>query len=136
MKWTKEDFLETEGLLAGASINQIESVERELHITFPHDFREFLLYADGGHIAQKRFIIYSVGEGLHPAETLLAANKRQESDFPLLLFGRDAWENFGFLKEDLSGEFCPVYMYLHEEEEVVRIADSFKDFVKWMFARK
>ena len=122
-------------LLPGADPAAIEAVEAELGTELPQEFVEFLLWADGGQIAQKRFIVYSAGAGIHPAETLLAANRGRDTAFPLILVGREAEEEFGFRKSDLSAQTAPVYFFRHDEEDLDKVAGSFREFVKWMFKR-
>lgn len=121
------------GLLPGADAAVIKTVEAELGTTLPQEFVDFLLWADGGLIAHERFIIYSAGAGIHPAETLLAANRDRGEDFPLILVAREAEEEFGFRKSDLPAQSAPVYVYLHEWDEIEKIAGSFREFVAWMF---
>jgi len=121
------------GLLPGADAATIQAVEAEIGMKLPQEFVEFLLWADGGQIAQKRFIVYSAGAGIHPAETLLAANRGHDTAFPLILVGREAEEEFGFRKSDLPARVAPVYFYRHDEDGLDRIAGSFSEFVEWMF---
>jgi len=113
----------------------VQAVEECLGVALPQEFASFLLWADGGQIAQRRFIIYSVGTGIHPSETLVSANRGREADFPLLLAGRESEEEFGFKKEDLPCASAPVYFYVHDEDRLDKIAQSFRAFVQWMFKR-
>jgi hypothetical protein len=133
MLWPKDFVPDPQGLLPGGSPETITKVETTLSMSLPKEFAEFLLWADGGCIANNRFIIYSAGKGTDPSETLVAANTCREPDFPLLLVGRDSQEEFGFRKEDLPANSCSVYFYLHEEGRLDKVADSFKDFVRWIF---
>lgn len=133
MTWPAEIVPDRTGLLPGASPATITAVETQLDIRFPQELIEFLLWADGGQIARKRFIIYSAGAGIHPAETLLSANRGCEAAFPLLLVGREAEEEFGFKKSDLLAQTSPVYFYRHDEDDLDKIAGSFREFIEWMF---
>ena len=133
MTWPAEVVADCTGLLPGASQATITAVETQLGVRFPEEFVEFLLWADGGQIAKKRFIIYSAGNGIHPSETLLQANAHTPPDFPLLVVGRESEEEFGFKKTDLPAPSCPIYFYAHEECCLDRTADSFRNFVEAMF---
>jgi hypothetical protein len=121
------------GLLPGADAVIVQSVEAELGMRLPQEFVDFLLWADGGQIAQRRFIVYSAGAGIHPSETLLAANRGRDAGFPLILVGREAEEEFGFKKSDLPSRSAPVYFYRHDEDGLDKVAGSFREFVEWMF---
>lgn len=118
------------GLLPGAPAGLLDEVQSKLGVTFPEDFREFLLWRDGGQIADGHFIVFSAGGGLHPMETLLANNSNAPADFPLFAVGRDASNYFGFRKQDMTAYPCPVCFFLHEEDEQDKVAESFRDAVE------
>ena len=122
------------GLLGPASERDIHNAEDTLNLRLPKQFQEFLLWADGGILPGERVIIYSAGIGIHPEETLIAANKNRQCEEPLLFFAREAEEEFVFKIEDIELENCPVYVYQHEEGTLKIIADSFVSFVKWAIA--
>ena len=126
---------DSSGLLPGTDAATIQAVEAELGTKLPGEFVEFLLWADGGQIAQRRFIVYAAGAGIHPGETLLTANRGRDAAFPLILVGREAEEEFGFKKSDLPAQTAPVYFYRHDEDDLDKIAGSFCEFVEWMFKR-
>lgn len=123
-----------EGLLGPASEQDVHNVEDILNLRLPKQFREFLLWADGGLLPGERVIIYSAGIGIHPDETLIAANKNRQCDEPLLFFARESGEEFVFKVEDIELGKDPVYLYQHEEGTTKSIADSFISFVKWAIA--
>lgn len=132
MSW--DDYVpDRSGLLPGADAAAIQAVEVTLGTKLPQEFVDFLRWADGGQIARKRFIVYSAGAGIHPAETLLSANRGCDTAFPLLVVGREAEEEFGFKKSDLPAPTSPVYFYRHDEGDLDKIAGSFREFVEWMF---
>ncbi len=132
MQW--DDIVpDRSGLLPGASMAAVQAVEECLGVPLPQEFVSFLLWADGGQIAQRKFIVYSAGAGIHPSETLLSANRGLEGDFPLLLAGRESEEEFGFKKSDLPSVSAPVYFYVHDEGHLDKTANSFREFVQWMF---
>lgn len=135
MSWPTETIKDRTGLMPPADPTQLDTVARRLGVQFPQDYLEFLAFADGGILPGGRLIIYSAGTGIHPSETLLAANEKRPPDFPLVLIARDAYEEFGFLKSDLAalGEtdrVCPVYVFMHETETLERVAECFADFVR------
>lgn len=132
MTWPEQLLRDRGELLSPADPGVIEEVARSLGIHFPQEYVEFLLWADGGILPGKRFLLYSVGPGLHPAETILAANRDRPADFPLLLIGRDAFEEFGFLKAELVAPkpTSPLYLWLHETEATKQLASSFSAFIR------
>ena len=135
MAWPDELIHDRGQLLPGAQSGQLERVETHFGVKFPRDYVEFLMWADGGVLPGGRILLYSVGTGLHPAETIFAANEGRSAHLPLLLIGRDAFEELGFLSADVSGieerpATCPVYLYLHETEAIQPIAGSFMCFVE------
>lgn len=131
MTWPEQVLRERGELLPPADRDLIENVARSLGVHFPQDYVEFLLWADGGILPGKRFLLYSLGPGLHPEETLLAANRDRPADVPLLLIGRDAFEEFGFLKGELVAPkpTSPLYFWQHETETTIQLADSFAAFI-------
>ena len=135
MQWD-ERVPDKSGLLPGADAARIQAVETDLGIELPREFIDFLLWADGGIIA-RWIIIYSAGEGIHPSETLLKANRGLwNGNFPLITVGSDGGEaEFGFKKSDLPADSAPVYCcYIDgSDEDIWRVADSFGEFVEWMF---
>jgi hypothetical protein len=127
MSWFDALTIDRSRLLTGASPETILSVEEQLKCRFPAEYRQFLESADGGIV--KTFLFYSAGAGLHPAETLLSVNGALRPDHPLVCIGRDASDDFGFLRSDLPCEVCPVYFIFHETLELDRVAGSFADFM-------
>ncbi len=118
-------------LLPPAKTAEISNVEKILGSQLPIELRDFLLQSDGGLMPNGRIIIYSAGQGIHPDETLLAANKGRATEEPLLFFAREAEEEFAFKCSDISRDKTPVYVYEHEEQKLKRIADSFSAFLVW-----
>jgi len=114
---------------AGATEQEIASVGTQIKLDLPSSLTDFLRWRDGGMFAAKRFIIFSAGKGLHPHETLVAANSNQ--DHPLLNIGRDATFDFGFKKGDLSKPDPPVYSYFYETGETDLVAKSFTEWIQW-----
>jgi len=132
MSWPADVIRDRSRLLPPAAGTAVENTAHRLGVVFPQDYMEFLLWADGGILPSGNVLLYSVGPGLHPAETLLAANENRPPNFPLLLIGRTAFEEFGFLRNDLQvhKQTCPVYLYFHETDTYQKIAESFRDFVQ------
>lgn len=130
MTWLDElTSLDRADLLPAATPEAVARVELALGTSLPNDFREFLTeFADGGFLHERRFLIYSAGLGLHPDETLVANNLSHEADYPLILAGRDASEEFGFQKTDLPCDSCPVYFASHETGDLTMAAESFSLF--------
>jgi hypothetical protein len=120
----------TKEAAAEADNGSIDAVHRSLGLVLPKEFTDYLSQKDGGQMPGGGFIVYSAGKGIHPDETLLAANKGRAANFPLALIGRDAGNEFGYLKGDLPANSAPIYFYDHESGQQVRVADSFADFVK------
>lgn len=135
MSWLDTIASKCPDLLQGASLDRIREVEGVLKVQFPKDVVEFLHWRDGGQIADRRYILYSAGLGIHPTETLLAANDNRQLDTPFLFIGRDAGEEFGFKKSELVMESPPIYFYLHEEEKLDKVADSFREFIESLLAK-
>ena len=130
MNW-HELVPDSSSLLPGADQSLLSQIQEQIEVSLPSDFENFLHWRDGGNFASNRFGIYSAGKGVHPDETLLSANINRPDDFPLLLVGSDASEEFGFLKSDLPCRTCPVYFYLHETEVLDKVADSWHEFLVW-----
>jgi hypothetical protein len=103
MDWITPLNLDRASLFTGAAPERIDEVEQIIGRRFTSESREFLLFADGGTLHGGRFIVYSAGPGFHPDETLVAANKGRDEDFPLVAVGRDASSDFGFSRERLEG---------------------------------
>jgi hypothetical protein len=130
MAWLDDIIKDRAGLMDGANPRDITDVQDQLGVVLPSDFVQFLTWADGGFLPGKKFIVYSVGSGIHPSETLTAANKNRPLNFPLVAIGCDAEDDFGFKKSDLPAASCPVYFYNHEEDRLDRVADSFSEFLR------
>ena len=135
MDWSYQTISDRSGLMPPADTATIENLVHRLGVSFPHDYLDFLRFADGGVLPGGTVIIYSAGPGIHPQETLLAANENRSSEFPLVVVARDAYEEYGFLKADLAQlphttATCPVYRYRHETESLEKVADSFADFIQ------
>lgn len=129
---TPEDYMPSRGdLLPGADPGTIANLEAVLGVKLPAEFRSFLEWADGGVLPGRRFIVYSAGEGVHPAETILAANRNRKTSEPFLFVARASEEEFGFRIADLTKEPCAVFVYLHEEDRFAHIAPSFPEFMAW-----
>jgi hypothetical protein len=141
MSWLDELLQERSGLLPPAHPEALRTLACTLGVTFPQEYVDFLLHADGGLWVRNTILFYSVGPGLHPAETLLAANQNRGPGFPLFLIGRFADEEFGFLRKDLTHKeappaSCPVYLYHHETETMEELAPSLAEFVRQHRPRK
>jgi hypothetical protein len=115
-------------LLPGAAESDIRSIEEKLDYRFPDEYVEFLRRADGGQLTNE-VILFSCGPGLHPAERLEAANADRGEPIPLILIGRFAEEEFGFMKGDGSSSRT-VWIYLHDDGGARKLAESFEDFVR------
>jgi len=113
-------------LNAGASQAEIKNVQTTLNISFPQTLFEFLMFADGG-VVSDRVILFSCKNDAE--ETLLNYNNSTTvSDF--LRIGRFSSDEFGYKREDISGENPPIYVIDHETNEFVKEADSLLDFLK------
>ena len=119
-------------MCAGAARETVEQVEQELGVELPEVHKAFLRFADGGVLGI--FIFYSAGDGIHRAERLLAAYRRYGPDCPILAIGRDASDDFGFLRGELSARSPAVYFMSHETWELFQVAPSFLDFVSGLRA--
>ena len=106
----------------------IDAVEADLKYTFPHEYRGFLQSADGGMLSDA-VILFSAGRGIDPSETLRAANQSRLG-LPLVLVGRFADEEFGFLRSDTSDPARSVYVHEHETGGLRKLADSFEGFLR------
>jgi hypothetical protein len=115
----------------GASSDAIDHCEQQLGVKMPKALTELLQWRDGGLFANKRFVLFSAGDGLHPDETLIAANTGIAPDCPLLNIGRDATYSFGFRKNDLRKPDPPVYVYIHEEGTTEEIAPNLASWLVW-----
>ena len=109
-------------------LNALDAVEMDLKYTFPDEYHDFLLAADGG-ILTDAVILFSAGQGIDPSETLLAANLDRPG-LPVVLVGRFADEEFGFLRSEMSAPTRGVYVYKHETDGLRKIADSFEGFLR------
>jgi hypothetical protein len=118
-------------LCPGATADAVARVERDLGVNLPAAYKEFLAFADGGGVGN--FIFYSVGDGIHPAERLVAAHRRGGRDCPIVAIGRDASDDFGFLRTELASAATTtpgVHFLSHETWETVRVAPSFVEFLR------
>jgi SMI1-KNR4 cell-wall len=115
------------GMQQPCSPTLLRSIEEELKFRLPEEYKQFLLFADGG-TPTEHVILFSCGHGIHPAETLRAANKDREK-LPVYFIGRFAEEEFGFLRKDTGKLQRPVYLYEHETCESRKLADSFEEFL-------
>ena len=115
----------------GASCETISESERRLGLKLPKALAELLQWRDGGLFANKRFVLFSAGEGLHPDETLIAANVGIDPDCPLLNIGRDATYSFGVRKNELRKPDPPVYVYIHEEGTSEEISPNLAAWLVW-----
>jgi hypothetical protein len=140
MTWPETVISDRSGLKPPADPRDIQRVAERMGVRFPRDYIDFLRFADGGVLPGGTMIVYSVGSGVHPSETLLAANQSRLENFPLVLIARDAYEEYGFLKSELAelsvkDRKCGVYRYWHETEHIELIALSFSEFVEWAIRR-
>jgi hypothetical protein len=129
--------LDESGLCPGATAEAVAQVERDLGFELPGVYKEFLAFADGGVVGN--FIFYSVGDGIHPAERLLPAYRRGGPDCPIVAIGRDASDDFGLLRTELSGASTAtpaIHFLSHETWETVRAAPSFLEFLQRIAALK
>ena len=114
-------------LCPGAQEETIHRVEKELGVILPECLKEFLRFADGGFVGN--FILYSAGDGIHPVERLIPANLSNGPDCPVFVIGREASDDFGFLRHP-DGSFSPeVYFLSHETGERIRAAPTLQDFL-------
>lgn len=116
-------------LLPGAVANDVQVIEEKLGYRFPAEYVEFLRQTDGGQLTDA-VILFSCGPGLHPAERLEAANADRGEPIPLILIGRFAEEEFGFMKNDDDASSRAVWVYLHDDGGVRKLSGSFEDFVR------
>jgi hypothetical protein len=128
-----KNVLSRKKLLPPATEKSLNLIEKKLGITLPSELKDFLKWADGGILSGGKFIIYSAGKGVHPEETLLAANKRRNTSEPLLFFARESEEEFVFKHRDLNKKNCPVYVY--ENKKLSKISKSFESFILWTLKR-
>jgi len=112
----------------------LESIEADLNYPLPAEYRDFLLYADGG-MPTEAVILFSAGRGIHPDETLRAANEGRQ-DLPVVFIGRFAEEEFGFLRDDTGESQRPVYVYEHESGRTRKLAASFEAFLRTVLSGK
>jgi hypothetical protein len=119
-------------LADGASDAAVRTAERELGCTFPADYRQFLLWRDGGTIDDGRVVLFSAAPGEFPDETLRAANLARPGDAPLLLIGYDERIEFGFRKSDLAqGREAPAVIYtIDPDGGLAFAAPSFATFLR------
>lgn len=115
------------GLQPPCSSSVVDAIEADLKYSFPQEYREFLETADGG-LLTDAVILFSAGRGIDPSETLRAANQ-DRLGLPVVLVGRFADEEFGFLRSETSNPGRSVYVYEHETGEVRKLADSFEALV-------
>lgn len=128
----EELFSETSQLQEGAPQDAIKAVEQKLGLSLPTVLKNLLLWKDGGLFAKDRFLIFSVGEGIHEEETLLAANSDLPDGYPLLNIGRDCGTRFGFLLSDLKKrKKIPLHAYFQDEDTTQEIADSLEEWIDW-----
>jgi len=118
-------------LQKAASAKDLKHLSEDIGVMLPESLVGFLRWRDGGMFANDRFIIYSAGKGVHPEETLVAANTGLPQKHPLLNIARDASYDFGFLKRDLRKKNPPVYVYLHDVDEVEKVAENLCDWLSW-----
>ena len=74
-------------------------------------------------IEEKRF------STTHPDETILKANLQRSHDYPILIIGRDASDDFGFERGAVDSLACPVFFNSHETWQLVPVAGSFREFL-------
>jgi hypothetical protein len=126
--------LDGSGLCPGATAEAVAQVERALGVELPSVYKEFLAFADGGVIGN--FGFYSVGDGVDPAERLIPAHQRGGPDCPIVAIGRDASDDFGFLRTELSAGSPAIHFLSHETWETVKAAPSFFEFLRRIAALK
>jgi hypothetical protein len=126
--------LDESGLCLGATAEAVAEVERALGLELPGVYKEFLAFADGGVLGN--LIFYSVGDGIHPAERLLLAHRRGGPDCPIVAIGRDAFDDFGFLRTELSAASPAIHVLSQETWETVKAAPSFFEFLRRIAALK
>jgi hypothetical protein len=129
MTWQELFIKHHENLLDPATEETIRNVE-SFTGPLPTELVRLLMLADGGSTNNNYFIIYSAGEGIHSSESILNANHDRPTDFPLLMLGRDASEEFGIKKKDVLNKLCPVYFWDHESESTVCVANSIENFAR------
>ena len=121
----------THMVAVGASEQAITEVSNVLAVKIPTSLQQLLRWRDGGMFAKKRFIIFSAGKGLHPDETLIAANTDRDFKKTFLTIGRDSAFDFGFKASDLQEPNPSIFSHFCETGELVKVADSLTDWIKW-----
>ena len=60
----------------------------------------------------------------------VAANTNNGADYPVLAVGRDAFDDFGFLKSELASPSPALYLVSRETWDVTRLAPSLEEFLR------
>lgn len=128
MNWT-DVLADWPDLAPPASDTAVRAAERRLGVTFPAEYRAFLLAADGGPLFTET-MMYAVGAGEAGPASLVAANRGRPADFPLLAIGHDGPDAFGFRKVDLVGTAAGVYYALGTTWELDYAAPSLEAFLR------
>jgi hypothetical protein len=128
MKKRVEKVISQINLKSGASFNEIEKAQLCLHITFPEDYKEFLLRSNGaeGIVGKAYLVLWSV-------EEIIKLNEEYsvERFAPgLLLFGTDGGdEAYGF---DTKSEMLPIVnvpFVSMSRSEIRFIGSTFDEFL-------
>ena len=127
--WNETIGTANHNLLPGATPSSVASAEAQLGTALPSEYKEFLKFADGGYLNNRTIILFSAGKGVHPSETLAAANHSLPADHPLLIIGRTAYEDFGFRRSDLALPSPAVFLYRHEGRRLTKLAESLQTFL-------
>lgn len=132
MNATIQRLLDTKAKMTfhiGASVSQITNYENETNNKLPNDFKEWLLFSNGGEIFVPGTVLYGVDN--NAKSSLLNENDDQKRgafslDDSLLVIGRF---NFGdLLCIDLN--CAEVVQWDHEEDEEYLRWNSFFEFIE------
>ena len=124
------DFLKNEKnkLLAGASSESIQQVEKSLGISLPRAIRDFLSFSDGALIAEN-VIFFSAKSDTQNHEDLLSFNN-EDTVQQFFRIGRFSSDEFGYLHDDLANEDPAIFVLDHETEEFHKEAENMVEFLK------
>ena len=109
-------------------------VEATFRTRLDPQHRSFLVFSDGGQIANRAVLLYCSERGGFSGEDLYRSNQRHMTeDDGVFAFGRDAHGNeYCFRLDEMKSDegFCAVYFYDHETFTQEHIALSFTAFIE------